>query len=135
MKNKTYKNFGDAFLELKENSPDISYGKIARELDITDSYAWNLPNRRRKAPIPKKMLVEIAKVFKVKPSYFYEFRLQELLNFIDNERRFLDYCLRQSKKFKKAEVEYERPIEEVEEELEEETEETEERFKKSVNNE
>jgi transcriptional regulator with XRE-family HTH domain len=118
MKNKTYKNFGDAFLELKECFPTISYGKIARELDITDSYAWNLPNRRRKAPIPKRMLIELAKIFKVKPSYFYEYRLQELLEFIDNERRFLDYCLRQSKKFKKVETEFGRPIEEIEEELE-----------------
>jgi len=120
MKNKTYKNFGDAFLELKENFPNISYGKIARELDITDSYAWNLPNRRRKSPIPKKMLIELANVFKVKPSYFYEYRLQELLDFINKNRRFLDYCLRQSKKFKKVEKEYNRPYEKIEKELEEE---------------
>jgi len=120
MKNKTYKNFGDAFLELKENFPNVSYGKIARELDITDSYAWNLPNRRRKSPIPKKMLIELANVFKVKPSYFYEYRLQELLDFINKNRRFLDYCLRQSKKFKKVEKEYNRPYEEIEKELEEE---------------
>ena len=118
MKNKTYKDFGDAFLELKEIFPDVSYGKIARELEITDSYAWNLPNRRRKSPVPKKILIELAKVFKVKPSYFYEFRLQELLEFININRRFLDYCLRQSKKFKKVEVEYGRPMEEIEEELE-----------------
>ena len=120
MKNKTYKNFGDAFLELKENFPNVSYGKIARELDITDSYAWNLPNRRRKSPIPKKMLIELANVFKVKPSYFYEYRLQELLDFINKNRRFLDYCLRQSKKFKKVEKEYNRPYEKIEKELEEE---------------
>lgn len=119
MKSKTYKDFGDAFLELKENFPDISYGKIARELEITDSYAWNLPNRRRRSPIPRKYLIKLAEVFRVKPAYFYEFRLQELLEFIDNNRRFLDYCLRQSKKFKKVEVEYGRPIEEIEEELEE----------------
>ncbi len=119
MKSKTYKDFGDAFLELKENFPDISYGKIARELEITDSYAWNLPNRRRRSPIPRKYLINLAGIFRVKPIYFYEFRLQKLLEFINNNRRFLDYCLRQSKKFKKVEVEYGRPIEEVEEELEE----------------
>ncbi|OFW47184.1 MAG: hypothetical protein A2163_04030 [Actinobacteria bacterium RBG_13_35_12] len=100
MKNKTYKNFGDAFLELKEIFSSISYGKIARELDITDSYAWNLPNRRRKAPIPKKILIKLAEIFKVKPSYFYEFRLYELLDFLDENRRFLDHCLRQAKKYK-----------------------------------
>ncbi|MBA7582270.1 hypothetical protein ES708_24198 [subsurface metagenome] len=119
MKSKTYKDFGDAFLELKENFPDISYGKIARELDITDSYAWNLPNRRRRSPIPRKYLINLAGIFRVKPIYFYEFRLQELLEFIDRNRRFIDYCIRQSKKFKKVEVEYDRPIEEIEEELEE----------------
>lgn len=119
MKSKTYKDFGDAFLELKENFPSISYGKIARELEITDSYAWNLPNRRRKSPIPKKMLIKLAGVFRVKSLYFYEYRLQELLEFIDTNRRFLDYCLRQSKKFKKVEVEYGRPIEEIEKEIEE----------------
>ncbi|OFW61912.1 MAG: hypothetical protein A2Z35_04905 [Actinobacteria bacterium RBG_19FT_COMBO_36_27] len=125
MKNKTYKNFGDAFLELKENFPTISYGKIARELDITDSYAWNLPNRRRKSPIPKKMLVQLAGVFKVKPSYFYEFRLYEMLDFINDNRRFLDHCLRQAKKYKTAletgkdiirEEEFKEEFEELEEE-------------------
>lgn len=100
MKNKTYKNFTDAFLELKELFPRISYGSIARELDITDSYAWDLPNRRRKSPIPKKMLIKLANVFRIKPNYFYEFRLQELLGFIDKNRKFLDYCLRQSVKYK-----------------------------------
>ncbi|MDP2363038.1 MAG: hypothetical protein Q8M94_04630 [Ignavibacteria bacterium] len=141
MKDKTYKDFGDAFLELKDMFSSISYGKIARELEITDSYAWMLPNRRRKSPVPKKILIELAKVFKVKPSYFYEFRLQELLEFIDNNRRFLDYCLRQSKKFKKVEVEYGRPIEEIEGDLDkpeetieefEELEEPEEKIKKSA---
>jgi len=119
MKSKTYKDFGDAFLELKDMFSNISYGKIARELEITDSYAWMLPNRRRKSPVPKKILIDLAEVFHVKPSYFYEFRLQELLEFINGNRRFLDYCLRQSKIFKKVEVEYGRPIEEIEEELEE----------------
>jgi len=134
MKNKTYKDFGDAFLELKEIFPDVSYGKIARELEITDSYAWNLPNRRRRSPIPRKYLISLAKVFRVKPDYFYEFRLQGLLAFIDNNRRFLDYCLRQSKKFKKVEVEYGRPMEEIEEELEEPKEEVEAELSKSKKN-
>jgi len=100
MKNKTYKSFGEAFLELKEEFPKISYGFIARELNITDSYAWNLPNRRRKSPIPKKILIKLAGVFRIKPNYFYEFRLQELLEFINKNRKFLDYCLRQSVKYK-----------------------------------
>ena len=134
MKSKTYKDFGDAFLELKENFSDISYGKIARELDITDSYAWNLPNRRRTSSIPKKYLIDLAKIFRVKPNYFYEYRLQELLEFVDKNRRFLDYCLRQSKKFKKVEVEYGRPIEEIEEELEEPEEEPEDDKAKSKKN-
>jgi len=60
--------------------------------------------------------------------------LQGLLNFIDNNRRFLDYCLRQSKKFKKVEVEYGRPIEEIEEELEEPEEEIEAELSKSKKN-
>jgi len=134
MKSKTYKNFGDAFLELKENFPNISYGKIARELDITDSYAWNLPNRRRKSPIPKKILTGIAKIFRVKPSYFYEYRLYELLDFIDNNRRFLDHCLRQAKKYKTIEKIGEEKIKKgMEEEIEfEELEEEEEIIKKSA---
>jgi len=115
MKNKTYKNFGDAFLELKEMFPSISYGKIARDLDITDSYAWNLPNRRRKSPIPKKYFIKLAKLFHIKPEYFFEYRLQNMLEFINKNRKFLNLIERAAKKYTSAEI--------SEEELEEEPEE------------
>lgn len=107
VKSKTYKNFGDAFLELKDMFPNISYGRIARELDITDSYAWNLPNRRRKSPIPKKYLISLAKIFHIKPQYFYEYRLGEVLDYIDNNRKFLDVVERAMRKYTPAEVEEE----------------------------
>ena len=128
MKSKSYEDFGDAFLELKEMFPQISYGKIARELDITDSYAWNLPNRRRRSPIPRKYLIKLAEVFRVKTAYFYEYRLQEFLNFIDNNREFLDHCLRQAKRIDR------KPTDKPEETIEEfeELEEPEERIKKSA---
>jgi len=104
MKSKSYKDFGDAFLELKEMFPSISYGKIARELDITDSYAWNLPNRRRKAPIPKKYFVLLAKVFRIKPEYFYEYRLRKVLDYINSNRKFLDVIERAMRKYKAEKV-------------------------------
>ena len=89
---KSYENFQDDFFKLKEKFPNISYGKIARELDVSDAYAYNLPNRRRASFIPMVMIERIAKIFHVKPEYFYEYRLQVMLKKIDKDRKFLDTC-------------------------------------------
>ena len=60
-----------------------------------------LANRKRANPPLDEVLNKIAKYFKIKPEYFYEYRLKILLEFIDSNREFLDHCLRQSKKYKK----------------------------------
>lgn len=98
---KSYESFQDDFLKLKEKFPDISYGKIARELDVSDAYAYNLPNRRRASFVSMDMIEKIAKIFQVKPEYFYEYRLQKLLKYIDKDRKFLDTCEYQIRKRKK----------------------------------
>ncbi len=46
-------------------------------------------------------LKKIADFFHITPEYFYEYRLKKLLDYIDNNREFLDHCLRQSKKYNK----------------------------------
>jgi len=95
---KSYENFQDDFLKLKEKYPEISYGKIAHELDVSDAYAYNLPNRRRASFVPMKMIEKISKVFHVKPGYFYEYRLQKALGYIDKDRDFLDVVERAIRK-------------------------------------
>lgn len=58
-------------------------------------------NRCRVNPPSDEVLKKIADYFHVIPDYFYEYRLQKLQKYIDENREFLDECLKQSKKFKK----------------------------------
>ena len=118
-KKKTYRDFADALFELKKINDDISYGRISQKTGILEATVNALANRRRANPPKEEVMKKLADLFNVEPDYFYENRLNRLLEIMDKDREFVDYCLRQSKKFKKAEVEYGRPIEEVEEELEE----------------
>lgn len=43
---------------------------------------------------------KLADLFNVEPDYFYENRLNRLLEIMDKDREFVDYCLRQYKKFR-----------------------------------
>ena len=47
------------------------------------------------------VIKKIADFFNVTSDYFYEYRLNKLLNYIDKNREFLDYSLKQSRKYKK----------------------------------
>lgn len=60
-----------------------------------------LANRRRANPPTDEVIKKIADFFHVTPDYFYEYRLKKLLNYIDKNRDFLDYSLKQTKKYKK----------------------------------
>ena len=112
MTKKSYDDFADAFYKLKKENGDISYGKISMATGILEATINALANRRRANPPTKETIDKIAKFFHVTPDYFYEWRLKKLLEFMNEKREFVDYCIRQSKKYKK-----ELPEEEVEPEL------------------
>ena len=99
MSNKTYDDFADAFYNLKIENSNISYGKISLSTGILESTINALVNRKRANPPSNVVIKKIADFFKVKPQYFYEYRLRQLLEYIDNNREFLDYCLKQSKNY------------------------------------
>lgn len=101
MTNKTYDDFADAFYKLKKDNGDISYGKISLSIGILESTINALVNRKRANPPSDEIINKIAKYFKIKPEYFYEYRLKKLLEYIDSNREFLDDCLKQARKYKK----------------------------------
>ncbi|GAH57393.1 unnamed protein product, partial [marine sediment metagenome] len=107
--------------ELRKKS-GVSFDTMSFKIGIAQSYLWGLANRRR-ANMPKEELIEkIADYFDLPPSYFYEYRLKKFLDYTDNNREFLDHCLRQAKRLnKKISDKPEEAIEEFEEleELEE----------------
>ncbi len=99
-KKKTYLDFGVAMDELRKKN-GVSFDTMSFKIGIAQSYLWGLANRRR-ANMPKDELIEkIADYFSLPPSYFYEYRLKNLLKFIDNNREYLDHCLRQAKRLSK----------------------------------
>lgn len=102
MTNKTYDDFADAFYKLKIENGDISYGKISLSIGILESTINALVNRKRANPPSNLVIKKISDFFKVKPQYFYEYRLRQLLEYIDSNREFLDYCLKQINKYKKV---------------------------------
>lgn len=98
----TYEDFANAFYQLKKDNNDVSYGKISLSVGILESTINALANRKRARPPSDEVLNKIAKYFKIKPEYFYEYRLKKMLKFTDENREFLDDCLKQSKKYKKG---------------------------------
>lgn len=129
-KSKTYLDFGVAMDELRKKA-GVSFDTMSFKIGIAQSYLWGLANRRR-ANMPKEELIEkIADYFHLSPSYFYEWRLRKFLDFINENREFLDHCLRQAKRIDR------KPSDKPEETIEEfeELEEPEEKIKKSASNE
>lgn len=112
-KSKTYKDFGVALDELKEDM-EISFETIGIKAQISPSYLWKITKLRNPTMPKDEIIKKIAKFFYVKPEYFYEWRLKRVLDYIDQNRKFLDIIERAMKKYTPAEVGKE---EEYEEEL------------------
>ncbi len=91
MSKKSYEDFANAFYQLKKDNGDISYGKISLATNILEATINALANRRRANPPTKEVLKKIADFFHVTPDFFYEYRLKKLLDYIDNNREFLEY--------------------------------------------
>jgi len=114
-KKKTYLDFGVAMDELRKKA-GVSFDTMSFKIGIAQSYLWGLANRRR-ANMPKEELIEkIADYFDLPPAYFYEYRLKKFLDYLDDNREYLDHCLRQAKRInRKVSAKPEKTIEEFEE--------------------
>jgi len=97
---KTYKNFGEA-LDVLRVEAELSYERMSLKLGIANSYVYNMINRRTKSAPSNEMIKKIAMLFHVPPEYFYEYRLRKMLEFVDDNREFLDYCEKEAKKWSK----------------------------------
>jgi len=101
---KTYKDFADALYELKKIHDDISYGRISQKTGILEATVNALANRRRANPPKADVIKKIADLFNVRPEYFYEHRLRKVLDYINNNRKFLDVIERAMRKYKAEKV-------------------------------
>jgi transcriptional regulator with XRE-family HTH domain len=108
MSDKTYKDFAEAFYQLKKKNYDISYGRIAQKTGILEATVNALANRRRANPPEDDIMAKIADCFNLTPDYFYEWRLKRFLEFLDENREFLDTCIKMARGYNaKAKKEFE----------------------------
>lgn len=91
-KDRTYKDFSDALFELKKENHDISYGRIAQKTGILEATINALANRRRANPPTDEVIKKVADCFNVRVEYFYEWRLKRFLEYVNENRDFLDHC-------------------------------------------
>jgi len=100
MQIKTFKDFGLAIEELRQNAR-ISYDTIAYKIGHPQSYVYAICTRRKSQLPTYEQMKEFSDFFHVPENYFYEYRLRKMLEFVDKNREFLDQCEKESKKYKK----------------------------------
>ncbi len=98
---KTYKSFGEALDELRVEA-ELSYDRLSLKVGITQSYLYYIINRRANSAPNNKIIEKVAKFFGVEPDYFFEYRLRKMIDYVNDNREFLDHCEKESKKFKKG---------------------------------
>ena len=101
MKNRTYKDFGEAIEELRQKAR-ISYDTIAFKIRHPQSYVYGLCTKRKRNLPKYEQMKEFSDFFNVPEDYFYEYRLRKMLEFLDGNREFLDHCEKESRKFSKS---------------------------------
>jgi len=92
----TIKDFGEALLELKEDS-GLSYMQIAVKAGLSDTYLINIVKGKNLAPNDEN-IEKIASAFGLKPEYFKEYRnrrLSEKLNTLNFDKENYDVPLSQ----------------------------------------
>lgn len=107
---KTYKDFGPALDELRAND-ELSYQEFADMLNSKLKLKKKLKKgniyamiNRRKASAPDNRIIEyFAEFFGIMPEYFYEYRLRKMLDLVDKNREYLDYCQKEFDKWLKKE--------------------------------
>lgn len=116
-KKKTYKDFGIILEELKDDS-EVSYEKMGITIGINPSTLQRMAKIRAVKLPEYKIMEKVAKFFHVSPTFFYEYRLRKVIDYINNNRKFLDTVERAMKKYKLGEIAEKELAEEPEEELE-----------------
>lgn len=113
---KTYEDFGIMLEKLKEEA-EVSYDGMGRKIDISYSTLQRIA-KTRAVDLPKYEIMEkVAKFFHLGPTFFYEYRLRKVLDYIDNNRKFLNIVERAMRKHRGAEISEEELEEDPEEEL------------------
>jgi transcriptional regulator with XRE-family HTH domain len=98
---KTYKDFGEAIEELRQNAR-ISYDTVAFGVRRAQSYVYGICTRRKRLMPSYEQMKEFSDFFHLSENYFYEFRLKRMLEFLNANREFLDHCEKEAKKYKKG---------------------------------
>ena len=98
----TYKDFGEALDELRVEY-NYSYDRLALKLGIANSYVYHMINRRTKSAPSNEIMEKVAKFFGLEPEYFYEYRLRKLLETFNENREYVDYCIKEFSKWIKKE--------------------------------
>jgi transcriptional regulator with XRE-family HTH domain len=88
----TNKDFYLAFKDLKEKM-NLSLGQIAIKTGLSKSFLSDIMNNKVLPP-KDKFIEKIAKALGVESDYFFEYRLRRLTDFINENRDFLDYCIK-----------------------------------------
>jgi transcriptional regulator with XRE-family HTH domain len=101
MEKRTYKDFGEAIEELRQEAR-VSYDRIAYSIMHPQSYVYGLCTKRKRNLPKYEQIKEFADYFNVSMDYFYEYRLRKMLEFVDEDRKFLDHCEKEAKKWAKA---------------------------------
>jgi transcriptional regulator with XRE-family HTH domain len=91
MSDYTNKSFNEAFNNLKEKS-NISLGQISIKTGLSKSFLSDISNNKVLPP-KDEFIRKIAEAFKVSPDYFFEYRLRRFIEFINDNRDFLQSCM------------------------------------------
>ena len=97
--NRTDESFCIAFKNLKEKL-NLSLGQIAIKTGLSKSFLSDIINNKVLPPRDE-FIKKIAKALRVEPDYFFEYRLRRLIDFINENRDFLDDCINGSLLYKK----------------------------------
>jgi transcriptional regulator with XRE-family HTH domain len=92
-KNYTDKSFHIAFKDLKEKL-NLSLGQISIKTGLSTSFLSDISNNKVLPP-KDKFIEKIARALWVEPEYFFEYRLRRLNDFINENRDFLNFCIKQ----------------------------------------
>jgi len=90
-KNYTDKSFHIAFKDLKEKL-NLSLGQISIKTGLSKSFLSDISNNKVLPP-KDEFIKKIAQAFKVDPNYFFEYRIRRLIEFINENRDFLQYYI------------------------------------------
>lgn len=118
---KTYEDFG-IILEKLKNESGSAYERMGIEINMNPSTLQRMAKTRAVKLPDYDVMEKVAKYFHLDPEFFYEYRLRKVLDYIDENRKFLNVVERAKRNYRPMKKEVLEIKEEAEEELEEELE-------------